>query len=174
MQPQVKEFKTITLAERKAILIGTIIKRTKGYLNKQQIEKIVNNMDLTQQYRIGVYETPKKFSEKAMNKDIQIMCSNISKNKRLSQNCRVILGDVELGKVVDRTIMFGETVSEKKSDSQIANFSISEVAAIEITTDDSTKTKIQKELAIYLPESQNYEMDKEIEVIIKIFDIFNK
>lgn len=172
MQPQVKEFKTIALAERKGILIGTIIKRTKGLLTKPQIEKIVNHMDLQQQYRISIYESSKKFSEKCTTKEIQLMCSNISKNKRVSQSCHVILGDIELGRIVDKTIMFGDTVSEKNSDMQMANFPIDEIAAVEVTVDDSTKTKIQKELAIYIPDGKDYEMDKEIEVIIKLFDIY--
>ncbi len=165
---ELKNYKSLNMAERKAILIGTIIKRTRGALTKSQIEAVVSNMDVMEQYRINVYETSKKFAEKCFDKDITKSKAGNTVPTFVKQYCRVIVGNVEVGKKIEKEATF---YSQAESKLQLPNFSVDEVAVIEITSKDPNFDKMHKEVAIYLPEGQPYKMDKEIEIITKLFDI---
>lgn len=165
---ELKNYKSLNMAERKAILIGTIIKRTRGALNKSQIEAIVSNMDVMEQYRINVYETSKKFAEKCFDKDITKSKSGNTIPTSIKQYCRVVVGNVEIGKKIEKEATFYDKAQSKL---QLPNFPVDEVAVVEITSKDPNFDKMHKEVAIYIPESQCYKMDKEIEIIIKLFDI---
>ena len=157
-------FKNLAITERKAIIAGILIKRSNGVLNKEEIKKIISDIDVLYQYKINVIHGDiKEFGKKIYDKIYHYNGLEIAKTKN-----KIILGDIKIGRVVVDKL----SVPPRLIHIEMPNFDIHTTQAVELNVIDPANP-YQKELHIYVPNKPHYDMDHDILVLHKILGLKN-
>lgn len=140
-------------SKRRSWLSNFLIRKTEGRLLKEEIEKVIDEIDIGKKYTIEIIQSAKEMAERMI----------LSKE----ESGEVFLGD---------NFKFGD----KKS---LPNFNVYEKYVIVITENKELvrvcgRKKKEKYLnnnylVIYIPESEPYQLSSEVKYILGHFDIKN-
>lgn len=163
-------YKEIVNKEKKAKLLGILTAKTQGMLNKEHIEKIIESIDIDLKYTIKVECDIKKVADELKLRDVESSEMGISEG--VEEVADTVIGNIKYGRI--KSNINEQEVVEP-------DFDISKEFAV-IKHVHSWKTGERVEaigsydtrsnyIIIYIPTGKEYKFDRNIDFILRNFNI---
>jgi len=173
-------FRKLTEQEKRAMLLGAIVKRTQGRLPGMFLENVVvRDIDVSKQYTIKVFEDAKEFAT-AITLPNHIMNHSWAGKKEHTAEGIDLLG-------TDGELVFGENMSyeylnngnleDEEKHQTLPEFRVNSVACVSVCERDFSNynndnwDRTYNYIYIYLPRNKPFKVSERIQYVLDNFDI---
>lgn len=171
-------FRELKETEKRAKLLAVLLRETKGFLSKKELEDIVNNIDINIQYKINILDDYDEYSKIITLSDRRDEHSWAGGDGDVEKG-EVLLGEIEFGLNYYYQFSNNGNLEPEEENYIMPNFDITKKSAVLIEhhswdyweSHNGNYDDYEYSINIYLPKGIQKEKDKEIEKILSLFDI---
>lgn len=174
-------FRVLSDQEKRARLLGVIANKTGGQLSKAELEEIVNNIDISNQYSISILHDAKEFGEKLRLEDSG--WENGDNYNVVEETGQLLLGsNLEFGEKGSLETYYNGNLSREYDNSSDADFDTMSKYAVSIQHvskscsvygyNETMRFNETNSLVIYIPDAQQpFKIAPKIQYILDNFEI---
>lgn len=172
-----KNFSSLKKQERRAKLLSAIIKKTNGELSKSQLERIVNTIDIDNQYSISIVESAKKMAEELTlynHTEKHEWCGSDGKE----EEGHVLIGKASFGEDYYFLYYVNGNIEDEEERKTFPEFDVTQPLVVHINSytwegyeRGNHFSREENKLVIYLPEKNPFPISPEVQYILKNFNV---
>jgi len=172
-------FRKLTEQEKRAMLLGAIIKRTQGKLSKSQLETIISSVDVNCQYTIKVFEDAKEFATAITLPNHIMNHSWAGKTEHTAEGVDLLgtVGELVFGENMSYEYLNNGNLEEEEKHQTLPEFRVNSVACVSVCERDFSNynndnwDRAYNYIYIYLPGVKPFKVSERIQYVLDNFDI---